>query len=224
MDMFIGIAVKLIVGALGIFTLLRIVGKKAMSEVTPFDLIYTIILGALVEEAIYDNQVNILHVLFAILLWGIIVFIVEKIVQRADKLSTVLQGEPAVLIEKGKLNMYELNKNYFDMEQLRTMLRMKGIHSINDVYYAVLEVSGDLTVTTKESMEIPTFLLLEHGNIKKRTLNSLDKDENWLRSELSKKGYDNVEDLIYVEWNENSEELIVETYSNTIERKILIDD
>lgn len=108
MDMFIGIALKLIIGSLAIFVVLRVIGIKAMSEVTPFDLLYIVVLGALLEEAIYDNQVSIFHILFGITLWGVMVYIVEKILERSEKLSSLIQGEPSVLIEKGKLNLKEL--------------------------------------------------------------------------------------------------------------------
>lgn len=82
MDMYIGITTKMIFGSLGVFILIRIIGKKAISELTPFDLLYIIILGALVEEALYDDKVNIFHVIFAIILWGSVVYIIEKILEK----------------------------------------------------------------------------------------------------------------------------------------------
>lgn len=82
MDMYIGIASKLLIGSIGIFILLRIMGKKAMSELTPFDLIYILLLGAVVEEAIYDDMVNVLHVIFAVVLWGLFVYFIEKSLQK----------------------------------------------------------------------------------------------------------------------------------------------
>lgn len=130
MEMYIGIASKLIIGAIGIFILLRIIGKKAMSELTPFDLIYILLLGAVVEEAIYDDKVNILHVLFAITLWGIFVYVIEKSLQRTEKFSSFIEGEPAILIEKGQLNMKELDAIYFDIEQLRSMLRQNEVYQL----------------------------------------------------------------------------------------------
>lgn len=224
MDMYIGIASKLIIGATAIFILLRIMGKKTMSELTPFDLIYVLLLGAVVEEAIYDDKVNVLHVLFAIVLWGVFVFIIEKALQRTDKFSSFIEGEPAILIEKGKLNLQELDANFFDIEQLRSMLRQSKIYSIQDVYYAILEVNGNLTVITKEEAVIPSALIVEFGNIQQNTLHYMNKDEIWLRTELAKQGYDHLEDIVYCEWLEDEELLSVETYSNTIHKKIYIDD
>ncbi len=224
MDMYINIATKILIGSVGIFTLLRLMGKKAMSELTPFDILYIVVLGALVEEAIYDDQVNVFHVIFAIFLWGITVFIIENLLEKTERFSTLIQGEPAVLIDRGKLNMKELKDNHFDMEQLRFFLRQNGCYSINDAYYVVLEVGGGLTVITKENMEIPTFLLIEEGDVKPKTLESLGKSEEWLYEELEKLGFENIDSILYCEWDANKEELIYDTYENTIDEKIYLDD
>ena len=224
MDMYIGISSKLITGAIGIFILLRIMGKKTMSELTPFDLIYILLLGAVVEEAIYDDKVNVLHVLFAIVLWGLFVYAIEKALQHTDKFSTFIEGEPAILIEKGRLNLKELDANFFDIEQLRSMLRQNNVYSIADVYYAILEVNGNLTVITKDEAVVPSALLIEFGTIQENTLNYIMKDELWLRTELSKQGHNDLSEIVYCEWLESSKELKIETYDNTINKKIYIDD
>ena len=224
MDMYIGISSKLITGAIGIFILLRIMGKKTMSELTPFDLIYILLLGAVVEEAIYDDKVNALHVLFAIVLWGLFVYAIEKALQHTDKFSTFIEGEPAILIEKGRLNLKELDANFFDIEQLRSMLRQNNVYSIADVYYAILEVNGNLTVITKDEAVVPSALLIEFGTIQENTLNYIMKEELWLRTELSKQGHNDLREIVYCEWLESSKELKIETYDNTIHKKIYIDD
>lgn len=224
MDMYIGISSKLITGAIGIFILLRIMGKKTMSELTPFDLIYILLLGAVVEEAIYDDKVNVLHVLFAIVLWGLFVYAIEKALQHTDKFSTFIEGEPAILIEKGRLNLKELDANFFDIEQLRSMLRQNNVYSIADVYYAILEVNGNLTVITRDEAVVPSALLIEFGTIQENTLNYIMKDELWLRTELSKQGHNDLSEIVYCEWLESSKELKIETYDNTIHKKIYIDD
>ena len=74
-DMYIGIASKMLIGSIGIFILIRLLGKKAMSELTPFDLLYILILGALVEEALYDDKVY--FTLFCTSFMGSVVYIRE---------------------------------------------------------------------------------------------------------------------------------------------------
>lgn len=224
MDMYIGIASKLLIGASGIFIMMRILGKKTISDISPFDLIYGVLLGSIVEESIYDDNVNVLHVLFAIFIWGVFVYFVERAIQHTERLSSHIQGEPSVLIDKGKLNRKELEENFFDMEQLRSALRQNDVYSISDVYYAILEVNGNVNIITKEKSTMPTFLVVELGHIQKATLNGLGKTEEWLRTELVELGYDDIENIIYCEWDPNEGNLIVETYENTINEKIYIDD
>lgn len=222
--MFIGIASKMIIGSIGIFVLMRLMGKKAVSELTPFDILYVIILGAIVEESIYDDKVSVFHVIFAIVLWGLFVYGVEKSIEKTEKLSSIIQGEPAILIDRGRLNLKEIEDNYIDMEQLRTMLRQNDIYSIQDAYYAILEVNGSLTVISKEENIIPTFLLIEFGVIQEKTLSSVAKNEQWLRVKLAEMGYTDLSEIVFCEWNLKEDKLIVGTYEETIHQKLYIDD
>src|SRR5690625_3620288 len=224
MDMYLGIATKMLVGSIGVFAVLRIMGKKTMSELTPFDLLYILILGSLIEESIYDDQVNIFHVLFAIVLWGVTVYFIEKILQHTEKFSTLIQGEPSVLIDKGRLNIKELRANHFDMEQLRTMLRENGCYSIDDAYHVILEVSGGFTVITKEEMKLPTYLLMENGSIKQNTLEEIGKNKQWLEESLNEMGYPDLNEILYCEWDAREEKINVGTYKEAIDEKIYIDD
>lgn len=222
--MFIGIASKMIIGSIGIFVLMRFMGKKAVSELTPFDILYVIILGAIVEESIYDDKVSVFHVIFAIVLWGLFVYGVEKSIEKTEKLSSIIEGEPAILIDRGRLNLKEIEDNYIDMEQLRTMLRQNDIYSIQDAYYAILEVNGSLTVISKEENIIPTFLLIEFGVIQEKTLSSVAKNEQWLRVKLAEMGYTDLSEIVFCEWNLEEDKLIVGTYEETIHQKLYIDD
>lgn len=165
-----------------------------------------------------------MHVIFAIALWGCVVYVVERILEKTEKMSSLVQGEPSVLIEKGKLNIKELKENYLDMKQLRAILRQHNCYSIHEVYYAILEINGSLTVIPKEKKEIPTFLLVEEGAIKFKTLNGLGKSVEWLRTTLVEMGYSNIEEIIYCEWDETNQELLVGTYGQTINKSISLDD
>ncbi|HZK23146.1 MAG TPA: YetF domain-containing protein [Atopostipes sp.] len=127
-------------------------------------------------------------------------------------------------MEKGKLNIKELKENYLDMEQLRAILRQHNCYSIHEVYYAILEINGSLTVIPKEKKEIPTILLVEEGAIKFKTLNGLGKSVEWLRTTLVEMGYSNIEEIIYCEWDETNQELLVGTYGQTINKSISLDD
>src|SRR5699024_9474373 len=147
-----------------------------------------------------------------LVLWGTVVYMVEKLLEKTEKISTLVQGKPSILIEKGKLNFEELENNHFDMEQLRSMLRQNNCYSIHDAYYVILEVNGGLTVIKKDQEEMPTLLLLEEGKIKTNVLKSIHKDEEWLREKLAEKGHNKIENILYCEWSLDEEKILIETY------------
>lgn len=67
---YLEIATKLVIGLAGLLAVARLLGKKEMSQVTPFDFIYALVLGGILEEGIYDKKVSIWQILYAICLWG----------------------------------------------------------------------------------------------------------------------------------------------------------
>lgn len=197
------IALKLTVGLIGLLVVVRLLGKKAMSEVTPFDLVYTLVLGGILEESIYDDKVNIGHLLFAILLWAIMIHVIERVVQKNEKINRWLKGEPSVLIRNGVLNVKELSKNHIEMEQLRTMLRQQQCFSLENAKHAVLENAGQISVL-KESEEdkVLSLMLVDQGRIQHRVLQTHELKESWLIEKLEKEGHTRLQDLLYVEWSE----------------------
>ncbi|MEK3905833.1 DUF421 domain-containing protein [Oceanobacillus sp. FSL K6-0127] len=206
---------KVICGLLALLLVVRLLGKKELSQITPFDLVYLLVLGGLLEESIYDDLVTVWQVLYAIGLWAALIYIIELIVRRFDRMRTVIKGEPSIIIKDGELDVKTLKKNKLESEQLRTMLRQQGIFSLQEVKYAVLEPSGQLSVlknelsspVTAEMLSIKpkkatlTHLLVDEGRIEKKALKNIQKDERWLRAQLAEKGYKDLSKIYYAEWS-----------------------
>ncbi|WP_338045040.1 DUF421 domain-containing protein [Oceanobacillus profundus] len=209
------ISIKVICGLLALLLVVRLLGKKELSQITPFDLVYLLVLGGLLEESIYDDLVTVWQVLYAIGLWAALIYIIELIVRRFDRMRTVIKGEPSIIIKDGELDVKTLKKNKLESEQLRTMLRQQGIFSLQEVKYAVLEPSGQLSVlknelsspVTAEMLSIKpkkatlTHLLVDEGRIEKKALKNIQKDERWLRAQLAEKGYKDLSKIYYAEWS-----------------------
>ncbi|WP_445491679.1 DUF421 domain-containing protein [Niallia sp. 03133] len=198
------IILKLVIGLIALIVVMRLLGKKEMSEVTPFDFIYTLILGGILEESLYDEKISILHILCAITVWGILIYIVEMLVQKMDKMKKPLKGEPAELLANGKLNMDELKKNQIEMEQLRSMLRGKDIFSIKDANYVLLETNGMLSVIgSADSKPSPSFMVMDEGIMKEHGLKKIGKSKAWLQDQLIKRNV-KAKDVFYAEWSEKN--------------------
>ncbi|SDJ37112.1 DUF421 domain-containing protein [Salimicrobium halophilum] len=224
---YIDTLLKLTISLMAIIIVTRLLGKKEMSQVTPLDFVYTLILGGIVDNALYDTTTSLWEILFALAVWGVLIFIVERTTQRFDNWRYLMKGEPSIIISKGKLNAKEMKRNLLEAEQVRTLLRMQGVFSIAEVEYAVLENNGSLSVlekaggqpVTREDQGIDyhesemSYLLIEEASINNGTLKKIDKDEEWLRDGLKEEGYE-VEDIYYLEWSEQ-DGFTIQTYNDS---------
>lgn len=201
-NVFLTIGLELSIGLIGLLLVMRVLGKKTMAELTPFDLIYTLILGGIVEGAIYEQSVHIGHVLFALSFWGTLIYVIEVIVQKQHRLSQVLKGIPSILVHDGQLNLTELAKNHIELEQLRSLLRSQNCFSLKEAKYVILETSGEVSVMkNKDVRSTLAVLLIDEGRIETKALESIEKSEEWLLEEINEKGYKKAEEIVYAEWS-----------------------
>ena len=229
---YIEIGSKLFFGLIALLVVTRLLGKKSMSQLTPFDFIYSIVLGGILEESIYDDKVSPLHLWFAVAVWGVMLFIIEILSQKYDKIRILLKGEASILVKDGALNVQELNKNHLEMEQLRVMLRQQGVFSLREVKDLYLEPGGTVSLkkyaksdtVTPEMLNLNpkdeslNFLFIDEGEINESILNYVGKSKKWLHDELAKEGYANIQEILYAEWSE-SEGFFIKTYSENEKNK-----
>lgn len=208
------IAVKLITGFLGLWLMTRVLGKKEISQLTPFDFISSLMLSELVGNTVYQKDIGYVQLIFALAVWFILSYVFEKVTQYARRTRGPLEGTPSILVHNGKVDMREMRKNRLDFEQLLMMLRQKDIFSLREVSYAIYETNGSLSVmknsgydsVQRRDFNLPseeigmTYNLLEKGRVNEDSLKLLRKDRSWLEQVLLAKGYVNMDSLAYVEW------------------------
>lgn len=200
--MLLSISLKLVFGLVSLMLVTRVLGKKALADVTPFDLIYTLVLGGILEESIYDDKLNIGHLVFALFLWAALIYIIERIVQKNTRVSRLLKGEPSVIIRDGVINLKALSKNHIEMEQLRTMLRQQQCFSLENAKHVILESAGQVSVLKKSQEDsYISLMLVDHGIIQDRVLETHSLTRKWLLDNLIKESYTILHEIIYVEWS-----------------------
>ena len=117
---------------------------------------------------------------------------------KSNKVRNLFDGTPSVIINGGLINYKEMVKQRYNMEDLLTQLREKGIRSIEEVDYAILETSGNLSVFKKDSLflgEYPLPVILD-GKIDYDTLRQIKKSDSWIRKFLKSKSL-SLEDVFY---------------------------
>ena len=214
--MITAITIKIIAGFIALMLVIRFIGKKELAEVTPFDFVFIVILGGTLEEGLYDEKVRVWDVLYTIGIWTALYLVTDFLVRKFERLRPIIKGEPSLLVNNGLLIIKELKKNKMESEQLRSLLRQKGFFSINEVKYVLLEPGGQISILKKESSEentsgVLTHLLIDEGQIEKRALAQIDKDEQWIINLLKEEGYEDTKKIYYAEWSEENG-LYVQTY------------
>lgn len=209
------ITVKLLIGFTGLWLMTRWLGKKEISQLTPFDFVSSLMLSELVGNTVYAKEVNVLQLLFALLLWAVLSYIFEKLTRNFRALRQIMDGKPAILIRRGEVDLKEMRRNSLDFDQLRMLLRQHGIFYIGDVDYAIFEANGTLSVLKKpeanegeekesaslhkEDSEL-SYNLIEDGRLIRSHLKRIGKDEQWMMQELQRRGYGDMDSIAYAEW------------------------
>ena len=224
---------KLVIGLTALMVVIRLLGKKHLAEMTPYDIIYLIVFGGILDSTLYDNKISIRMFLFSLAVWAAAIFTVEKLVAEFNPLRILIKGEADQLISNGKINRKAFKKNQLEMEQVRSMLRHQGIFSLREVRDMYIEPGGqisinsfakyksieakDFDIETRE--EEPSVLLIDEGEIKPEVLNAIGKTEEWLKKGIKEEGYNNIHEILYCEWSV-TEGFFIKGFADTIELNI----
>ncbi len=219
------IAVELFVGYIALFFLTKFLGKTQITQITAFDFISALILGELVGNSLYNNQLNIAQILFAITTWGILIYSTEWLTQKSRSFRHSMESTPSIVIKDGKIDYKELKKNHLDLNQLQHLLRSKDIFSVRECAFALLESDGQLsvlkksvynTVIRKDMDLVPTKITLPisvilDGEVLYDNLKIMQRNKSWLMQQLHQQGVYSPQEVLFSEWQEG-EPLFVQTY------------
>lgn len=168
----------------------RLMGKREVGQLGIMDLIVSILIAELVAISIENHDQSMLMSLLPISLLIIFEILLAYLSMKTTKIRNILDGKPSVIIKDGKLNFKEMTKQRYNLDDLLTQLREKGVKTIEEVEHAVLESSGKLSIFKYEDNNkktpIPMPLILD-GQIQKDTLKDLNKTDKWLFNIIEKK-------------------------------------
>lgn len=146
--MYLSIAIKLLVGMLGVIFFLRISGKTQMAQLTPLDSVNSFVLGALVGGVIYNPDTPVWYLVFAFAVWTA-ANVSLRYLMRFHRIRRAIKGDSVMLVRDRRLVMREFRRNGLEMEQFRTMLRENGIFSMFDVDDVRFETNGRITISRR---------------------------------------------------------------------------
>lgn len=176
----------------------KIMGKREVGELGIFDFIISMLISQLIAISIENYKDPIWFVIIPTVILVIFQVIFAYLSLKNNKFRDTLDGKESVIISNGKLNFSEMIKQKYNLNDLLLQLRDKGIRTIEEVDYAILETNGKLSVFKKQDEDnnvFPLPLVLD-GVIEEKNLKYINKTRKWLNNELNKKKL-NIDNIFY---------------------------
>lgn len=204
------IALRSLLSLTVLFFITRLMGKKQISQLTFFDYVIGISIGSLAAEMAATDEVPYQHGLTAIVVYGLIAWLISIITNKSIKARRFFTGHTFLLIDKGKILEENLSTVKYDVNDLLSEARNAGYFNIADIEYALLETNGKISFLPKADKQPPTLgdmgiqkqqdglcaNVIIDGVIMKENLHSVGLDEAWLRNEMERQNAGKVQDII----------------------------
>ena len=179
------LALKLLMGFLGLILQINLLGKGNLAPTSAMDQVQNFVLGGIIGGVIYSDSVGLLQFFLVLILWTLLVLSLKFIKNHNRWVKSVIDGKSVWIIVNGKVQAEECMKNGISAHDLMFKLRAAGIYEISSVKRAVMEQNGQLTVIQygDESLRYP---LITDGQIDHDILEIIKRDDEWLKQELDR--------------------------------------
>ncbi|KJS18498.1 MAG: membrane protein [Peptococcaceae bacterium BRH_c4b] len=194
-----------------VVTGLRVMGKRQVGQLQPYELVIIILLSELAAIPIGNSGIPLAYAVIPILTLVVIHIFLSYISLKSEGARGIICGTPSVLIENGKIVEKELISLRYNINELTEQLRAKNIPNIADVEFAILETSGHLSVIPKSQkrpvvpadMNLPTnyeglpVTLIIDGFVFDKNLSKISLNREWLQAELQKFGLSDFREVLF---------------------------
>ena len=128
-----------------VYLLTRVIGRRELSSMEPFDLIMLVMIGDLVQQGVTQNDFSVTGAVLVGGTIGLLTVGVSYLSFKFPRLRPALDGEPVIVVEDGKPIERNLRRNRITLEELAAAARQNAIASLDDVKWAVLETNGRIS-------------------------------------------------------------------------------
>lgn len=185
--------------------LLRISGRKSISQLNYFDFLTVNMMAGLLTSYITDPEQD-LEIFLAPLAITAADLLADRIAIKNRAARVLLEGKPVIFIKNGKIIEKNIERMHYNVAEVLAALRNKGISNLGDVEFALLEIDGKISVFKKSQsrpltpmdLNVPTqyeglsSVMISDGKILQENLQENNLDRSWLDNKLKELGVDDV--------------------------------
>ena len=134
----------------------RLMGKRQLGQMQPFELVLTLIIADLATIPMADVSIPVLHGVIPLLTLVILHFLITLITRFSTFISKVLSGKPVILINPKGIDYKAMKKLNLTIDDIFAALREQGYFTLSQIQYAIVETNGKISVMAKSEFSPPT--------------------------------------------------------------------
>ena len=193
-----------------LFIVTKIIGKKQVSELSLFDYVIGISIGNFTAEMTMNLDGQFLNGVVAIVVFGLVSYIVSIITMKSMLLRRIIIGVPTIIIQNGKIIEKGLKDVKLDINDLMEECRGKGYFDLTQIEYAIMEANGKVSIMPKAEYNpiTPKDMNLKvkktglcaniviDGHYMENNIKNMNKTVAWVEKELKVKGYRDINKIL----------------------------
>ncbi|WP_430444364.1 DUF421 domain-containing protein [Sphingorhabdus contaminans] len=137
-----------------LYVLLRIMGKREIGQLTPFELVVMIVLGDLIQQGVTHNDFSLTGAILAISTFAFLAIMMSWITYLFPRAEKLLDGEPRVIVRDGELLKDNLRRDRITQSEVESEMRLAGISRMSDVAWAILEPQGKISFIKVDGSDV----------------------------------------------------------------------
>lgn len=196
-----------------VIVVMRLMGKRQIGEFQPYEFVITIMISDLAALPMQDTRLPLILGIIPIITLLFIKTMLTSLQLKSQTARKIIEGEPCILICKGKINYGILKKQQINLDELMEELRLAGYFDLSEIEYGILENNGQMSFLGSNSSssnensssanksnnnskpKMPIIYVVD-GHINKNSLTSCGKDKQWIENELKKHNINSIKDVI----------------------------
>ncbi len=173
--------------------LMRLMGKRQIGEMQPFEFIITLIIADLACVPMADVSIPLVYGIVSIICLFLLHQILSLLEQSGTFLKRVISGKPSIVINKYGVDLKELKKNNLGVDDLIESMRALGYFSFDDLSYAIYESNGKLSAfinpdKTDKDRSLP-LLIVSDGKIDKKNSELIKESQTTIENYIKSKNF-----------------------------------
>lgn len=137
-----------------LFGLLRLMGKRELGQMTPFELVMLVVVGDLIQQGITHNDFSLTGATLAIATFAFWTVVLGWVVYLSPRAQRLVEGTPRVLVHNGALVEANLRRDRLTRSEIESEMRLAGIAHVADVAWAILEPEGKISFVRRDRGEV----------------------------------------------------------------------